>query len=117
MTLYGIASCDSCRKARHWLDRWGAEYRFHDLRADGLPAERLRHWLSTVGWELLLNRRGRSWRELSADQRESLDADRARALLGEHPLLIKRPVLEVGDRVLVGFDERRYCEALSRDRV
>lgn len=106
--LYGISNCDSCRKARRWLDGQGVAYRFHDLRVDGLPAERLDRWLAAVGWETLLNRRGRSWRELPAEQREDLDESRARALIQRYPLLVKRPVLEAGQRVLVGFDAERY---------
>lgn len=111
--LYGIANCDSCRKARRWLDGQGVKYRFHDLRGDGLPEDRLDHWLAAVGWETLLNRRGRSWRELPSGQREALDADRVHALLLTQPLLVKRPVLEAGRTVLVGFDAERYRQLLT----
>lgn len=113
--LYGISNCDSCRKARRWLDEQGIDYRFHDLRADGLPEDRLAHWLAAVGWETLLNRRGRSWRELPSEQREALGADRVRALLLAQPLLIKRPVLETEQTVMVGFDAARYRALLSDD--
>jgi arsenate reductase len=113
ITLFGIVNCDSCRKARRWLDGQGIDYRFHDLRADGLTVERLNRWLAAVGWETLLNRRGRSWRELPAEQREDPDESRARTLLERHPLLVKRPVLEAGQTVLVGFDAARYKALLK----
>ncbi len=110
VTLYGIPNCDTVRKARKWLDAHGIDYRFHDFRRDGLPAERLRAWAQAVGWETLLNRRGATWRQLPAEAREGIDAERALALMAEQPTLIKRPVLEQAGGVTVGFDEARYAE-------
>ncbi len=103
MILYGIPTCDSCRKLRRRLDEEARPHDFHDLRADGLPEARLDAWLSALGWEALLNRRGTTWRRLPAERREPLDATRARALMLAHPLLVKRPVVELDDQVYVGL--------------
>lgn len=106
--LFGIPSCDSVRKARQWLDGRGIAYVFHDLRKDGLDAKRLAAWVAQAGWETLLNRRGSTWRQLPVAQREGLDAKRAQALMLQQPTLIKRPVLETGVDLEVGFDADRY---------
>lgn len=108
VTLYGIKSCDTCRKARRWLDAGGFDYRYHDLREDGVDAGVLRRWCRQLGWEALLNRRSTTWRSLDQSERAGLDADSAVALMRRHPTLIKRPVLEAGDAVLAGFSESRY---------
>ena len=110
ITLYGIKNCDTVKKARKWLDEHGVDYRFHDFRADGLDMKRLEAWIKAVGWEALLNRRGTTWRKLSEGEREGIDARRAAALMLEHPTLIKRPVIEHGKQVLVGFDPKAYAE-------
>ena len=104
ITLYGIRNCDTVKKARKWLDEHGVNYRFHDFRADGLEAKKLDAWISAAGWETLLNRRGTTWRRLPEDVREGIDGKRAAALMLEQPTLIKRPVIEHGTQVLVGFD-------------
>ncbi|WP_018169941.1 MULTISPECIES: ArsC family reductase [unclassified Thioalkalivibrio] len=103
IALYGIANCDTVRKARRSLDAAGVGYRFVDVRKDGLAADRLRGWVDAVGWETLVNRRGTTWRQLPDDQREGLDAERAIALMLEHPALIKRPVIEQDDAITVGW--------------
>ncbi len=108
-TLYGIKNCDTVRKARKWLEARGVDYRFHDLRADGLAAADLDRWLTAVGWEVLLNRRGTSWRQLDAAVRDGVDAAKARELMLEQPTLIKRPVLEQAGTVRVGFSEADYA--------
>lgn len=107
--LYGIPNCDSVRKARRWLDGRGVAYVFHDFRKDGLDAKQLAGWLKQAGWETLLNRKGTTWRQLPAEQREGVDAKRAQALMLEMPTLIKRPVLETGKDLEVGFDADRYA--------
>ncbi|OOG27187.1 ArsC family reductase [Thioalkalivibrio denitrificans] len=110
ITLYGIKNCDTVKKARKWLDDHGVDYRFHDIRADGLDMKRLNAWIKAVGWETLLNRRGTTWRKLPEAEREGIDARRAAALMLAHPTLIKRPVIEHGEQVLVGFDPKAYAE-------
>ncbi len=106
--LYGLKTCDTCRKARRHLDAAGVDYRFQDLRADGVDGERLRRWEAAVGWEQLLNRRSTTWRQLDEADRADLTAERAVALMIDHPTLIKRPVLEYGERVLVGYRASDY---------
>lgn len=110
LTIYGIPNCDTCRKARKWLTEHKLEHRFHDFRADGLDASRVRHWVDAVGWEALLNRRSATWRQLSASAREQLTADKAVALMVAHPTLVKRPVAETDGAVLVGFAVDEYAK-------
>ena len=105
LVLHGIPNCDTVRKARRSLDAAGVGHRFVDLRKDGLEEKRLRRWVDAVGWETLINRRGATWRRLSQDQREDLDAEYAIALMLEQPTLIRRPVIEHGDRVHVGWSD------------
>lgn len=113
IVLYGIKNCDTVKKARRWLDARGIDYRFHDFRADGLEEERLAGWIGTCGWETLLNRRGTTWRKLPEAARSDLDEAKAAALMLREPTLIKRPVLETGREILVGFKEAEYAERLS----
>lgn len=112
-TLYGIKNCDTVRKARRWLDERGIDYRFHDLRSDGLDRAALEAWVAELGWESLLNRRGTTWRRLPEGDREDLDASNAVRLMLEHPALIKRPVLELESRRMVGFSHKAYEEAFA----
>jgi arsenate reductase len=106
--LYGIPNCDTCRKARKWLDRKGIEYRFHDVRADGLDENTIRKWTGAVDWKKLLNTRSTTWRSLTDKDRQDLDEKRAIELMLQHPTLIKRPVAECRDEILVGFSEDSY---------
>jgi arsenate reductase len=106
--LYGISNCDSVRRARRWLDGQGIAYTFHDFRKDGLDAARLSAWTRQAGWEALLNRKGTTWRQLPAGRREGIDAGQAQALMLEQPTMIKRPVMEAGKHLEVGFDADRY---------
>lgn len=111
-TLYGLKNCDSCKKARAWLDGHGARYRFHDFRLDGLDAGLLNRMARQLGWEAMLNRRGTTWRQISASVSSDLTADLALDLMLQHPALIKRPVLCHDDRWLLGFSADRYSEVL-----
>ncbi|WP_245481766.1 MULTISPECIES: ArsC family reductase [unclassified Mesorhizobium] len=106
--MYGITTCDTVRKARVWLDGHDVAYRFHDFRAEGLDAKRLDGWVGKVGWEKLLNRGSTTFRELPDNDKQSLDEKKAKALMLAKPTVIKRPVLEVGDRILVGFKADVY---------
>lgn len=115
-TIYGIKNCDTVRKARRWLDQRGVTYRFHDFRSDGLDEPTLARWCAALGWETLLNRRGRRYRELPPERTENLNADTAQLLLLEEPVLIKRPVLEHGEHVQVGFRESEW-DALFTERA
>jgi len=107
-TLYGIRNCDTVKKARKWLEAHEVNYTFHDFRDDGLDPRTLSKWTAQLGWEALLNRRSTSWRQLEEADRTGLDATKAQALMLRQPTLIKRPVLEGQDQVLVGFSEQTY---------
>lgn len=105
ITVYGLKSCDTCRKALQWLEQQGIVHRFHDVRSDGLDKATVRRWVRHAGWETLLNRRGATWRKLPESERENIDADRAVTLMHAHPALIKRPVFEMDRALRVGFTE------------
>lgn len=106
--LYGIANCDTVRKARKWLSSHDVDCQFHDFRKDGLTARQLRHWATVVGWETLLNRRGQTWRKLPDKDKADLNEANALKLMLAEPTLIKRPVLEMDSRVHVGFKDADY---------
>jgi Spx/MgsR family transcriptional regulator len=107
LVVYGIANCDTVRRARRDLTAARLEHRFHDFRKDGLDAALLDRWLGSVGWDALLNRRGTTWRQLPAETRDGIDATRARSLMLEQPSLILRPVIERAGEILVGWDADR----------
>ncbi|WP_404356368.1 ArsC family reductase [Methylotuvimicrobium sp. KM1] len=107
-TLYGIKNCDTIKKARKWLDQNGIDYRFHDYREDGLTTELLKNFLARSDWQTLLNQRSTSWRQLDAAQKSDLDEDKALKLMLETPTLIKRPVLDNGGQLVVGFKAEQY---------
>lgn len=109
--LYGISNCDTVRAARRWLGDRGVEYRFHDLRKDGVDGALMRTWQAHTDVTQLLNRRSRTWRELQDKDKQDIDAARAAALMQSHPTLIKRPLLHHKQKLIVGFDEPAY-EAL-----
>ncbi|WP_029013899.1 ArsC family reductase [Niveispirillum irakense] len=108
VTIYGIKNCDTMKKARTWLDTRGIAYRFHDYKTDSIDRATLEGWENRVGWQVLLNRAGTTFRKLPDDAKEGLDGPRAIALMLEQPSMIKRPVLAVGDTLLVGFKPPDY---------
>jgi Spx/MgsR family transcriptional regulator len=110
--VYGIPNCDTVKKARAWLTGQGVEYRFHDFKKDGVPPERLDAWLQAAGGELLLNRKGTTWRRLDgASQLAAQDAAGARALMLREASVIKRPVVEWSDgSITIGFTPERFAE-------
>jgi len=113
VTLYGIKNCDTMKKARTWLDGHQVQYAFHDYKASGIDAASLARWCGKVGWETLLNRSGTTFRKLPDGQKTDLTERKAVALMLEQPSMIKRPVLEVGARVLVGFKPDVYAGLLK----
>ena len=113
ITMYGITNCDTIKKARVWLESHDVAYRFHDYRVEGLEADRLDGWSGKVGWEILLNKASTTFRELSDTDRLSLDESKAKALMLANPTMIKRPVLDLGDRILVGFKPDVYQQAVG----
>lgn len=114
ITLYGIKNCDTVKKARAWLDGRGVAYAFHDYKTAGVDETRLRLWAAELGWDRLLNRSGTTFRKLPDAEKRDLTEDKAIAMMLAQPSMIKRPVLDLGDRRLVGFSELAWADALSR---
>ena len=114
ITLHGIKACDTMKKARAWLDANGVAYAFHDYKARGIDRATLAGWVDRLGWEVLLNRAGTSFRKLPDADRTGLDADKAIGLMLANPSMIKRPVLAAGGRLLVGFRPAEYAAAFAR---
>ena len=113
VTIYGIRNCDTMKKARAWLDKQGVAYGFHDYKTAGIERGRLECWTAEVGWETLLNRAGTTFRKLPDSDRQGLTEDKAIALMAAQPSMIKRPVLDLGGRLLVGFKPGQYAEAFG----
>lgn len=112
--VYGLKNCDTCRKARKWLDAEGVAHQFHDVRADGLTVEDLTNWVQALGWESLLNRRGTTWRGLPDTVKADVDEAKAVALMQEHPALIKRPVFDLGGSYILGFAAKQQEELKAK---
>ncbi len=109
VTIYGIKNCDTMKKARSWLDGRGVAYAFHDYKAAGIDAATLSGWAKKVGWETLLNRAGTTFRKLPDAEKDGVDEGRALALMQAQPSMIKRPVLDVDGKLLVGFKPEAYA--------
>jgi arsenate reductase (glutaredoxin) len=107
-TLYGIKNCDTMKKAHAWLDAKGVAYTFHDYKAEGIDRARLESWMRSVGWETLLNRAGTTFRKLPEADKAGIDEGRALALMLDQPSMIKRPVLDLGGKLLIGFKPDLY---------
>ena len=113
VTIYGIKNCDTMKKARDWLDARGIAYAFHDYKSAGIERGRLEAWAREVGWETLLNRAGTTFRKLPETDKTGLTAAKAVALMLAQPSVIKRPVLDIGGKLLVGFKAEQYEQAFS----
>ncbi|WP_260598097.1 ArsC family reductase [Sphingomonas endolithica] len=111
--LYGIANCDTVKKARVWLEAQGVAYTFHDYKKAGIDAATLRGWSARLGWEALLNRAGTTFRKLPEAARADLDEDKAIALMLAQPSMIKRPVIVQGDTLLAGFKPDTYLGQIT----
>ncbi|TAJ25723.1 MAG: ArsC family reductase [Reyranella sp.] len=109
VTIYGIKNCDTMKKARAFLDKKGVAYDFHDYKAAGIERGRLEGWARKAGWEKLLNRAGTTFRKLPDKDKEGITEARAIALMIAQPSMIKRPVLEAGGKLLVGFKPEEYA--------
>ena len=112
LTLYGIPNCDTVKKARHWLEQHGVSYRFHDYKKAGIDAATLKRWCQELGYGQVLNQRGTSWRKLTEAERSPLNESRALQLMQAQPSLIKRPLIDTGSRLLLGFSESSYQSLL-----
>lgn len=109
-TLYGIKNCDTIKKARAWLSANNIDYTFHDYRQDGLDTQWLEQAEQALGWELMLNKRGTTFRQLSEEQKLSVDKTAALALMLEYPAMIKRPILNHQNNYFIGFKAQQYVE-------
>ena len=107
-TIYGIKNCDTVKKARRWLEANGVDYRFHDIRSDGLDQSDLKTWMKTLDWETLLNRRGTTWRQLPESARQNINQASAIKIMLENPAIIKRPVLDHNNTLYLGFSTDSY---------
>jgi Spx/MgsR family transcriptional regulator len=107
-TMYGIRNCDTVKKARAWLEAKGVEYRFHDYKVSGVERDRLDRWCTELGWEKLINRSGTTFRKLPGSKKEVSSGEQAIALMLSQPSVIKRPVLELGSGLIVGFKPELY---------
>ena len=114
LTVYGIKSCDTCRKARKYFAEHDIEHQFHDLRDDGLDIQMLERWSSRIEWTKLLNKQSLTWRKVPEADREGINKDRAFALMLANPTLIKRPVLESDAYMAIGFSEKRFSDYLNK---
>ena len=109
ITIYGIKNCDTMKKARAWLDEHGVTYDFHDYKTAGIAKERLKGWSDELGWEILLNRAGTTFRKLPDSDKQGLNEKKALALMLAQPSMIKRPVLDLGGKRVVGFKPEIYA--------
>lgn len=116
ITIYGIKNCDTMKKAFAWLDKAGVGYTFHDYKKEGIDKKRLEAWSKEVGWETLLNRAGTTFRKLPDRDKEGLTAAKAIKLMLEQPSMIRRPVLDLGKTLLVGFKPDEYKAAVKASR-
>lgn len=114
LVCYGIKNCDTMKKARLWLESHKIAYEFVDYKQPGLVEAHLTDWNRRAGWQALLNTRGLMWKKLSPEERADVDENKALALLARYPAMIKRPVLDTGTTLLVGFDADRYTKELLK---
>ncbi len=114
-TIYGIKNCDTMKKARAWLDKYGVDYAFHDYKSAGIAKEKLEAWAKKAGWETVINRAGLTFKKLSDTDKEGLTEKKAIALMLKQPSMIKRPVLELPDgKLLIGFKPEAYGAAFGK---
>lgn len=111
--VFGIRRCDTMARAMTWLTDRHIEFQLHDYRKDGVPEDLLADWIARAGWASLVNTRGTTFRKLSPDQTADLDGVRAFTLLKAYPSAIRRPIVDRGNRLLIGFDADEWAEALT----
>ena len=113
LKVFGIKSCDTCRRAKKYLAEQDIEFRFHDVRDDGLDIQMLERWAARIEWQKLLNKHSLTWRKIPEVDRNDMTKDKAFALMIDRPTLLKRPVLESEKFLAVGFSEKRFAEFWS----
>jgi len=111
--MYGIKNCDTIKKALAWLNEHGVAHEFIDYKKAGVAESHLPDWAARAGWIVLLNKRGLMWKKLTDEERSTVDEEKALKLMAQYPALIKRPVLDTGNDLLVGFDPEIYAEKLK----
>lgn len=114
VTLYGIANCDTIKKARNWLREQAIEFDFHDYRKQGLQREQLQAMVSALGWEAMLNRRGTTWRGLPDGVKDNIDLESAMRVMLDNPAIIKRPILARNGQLHLGFKADQYQEIFNQ---
>ena len=114
ITIYGIKNCDTMKKARAWLESHGVAYGFHDYKTEGIAKDKLKTWSDALGWETLLNRAGTTFRKLPDADKEGLTERKALSLMLAQPSMVKRPVLEIEAKLLVGFKPEIYAKEVAR---
>jgi arsenate reductase len=118
MKLYGIKNCDTVKKAMKWLADNGVKYQFHDYKKDGVDLVKLAEFVKKFGFEKLLNRKGTTWRQLAEDEQKKITSDQAAlALMQEKPSVIRRPIIDLGERQVIGFEVGEYEEVFLEKRV
>jgi Spx/MgsR family transcriptional regulator len=111
--IYGIKACDTMKKARDWLDKAGVAYDFHDYKTQGVERAQLEAWVKVAGWETVLNKAGTTFRKLPDANKANIDAQKAISLMLAQPSMIKRPVVEHGGKIIVGFKPDVYASAFK----
>lgn len=113
ITVFGIKNCDTIKKARKWFESQNIAYQFHDYRADGLDQDWLKALITEHGWEIILNKKGTTYRQLPEDKKSNIDNESALALLMEHPAMIKRPIVQSESDFAIGFKESEYASKFA----
>ncbi|HIF18685.1 MAG TPA: ArsC family reductase [Cycloclasticus sp.] len=113
VVMYGIKNCDTIKKARKWLDTNGVEFTFHDYRKDGLTDELLKSLESSLGWEAMVNKRGTTWRKLPDETKDAMDKELAVQTMLDNPAIIKRPILNTGEVLELGFSDSAYQQLFT----
>jgi len=115
MKVYGIPNCNTVKKSVDWLKSNDLNFEFHDYKKEGITKEKLQEWSKEFGWEKLVNKKGTTWRALGPEQQQKIiNESSAIDLMVEKPSIIKRPVIELGDKLVVGFDEEQYNDNFKR---
>ena len=112
--LYGINNCDTVKKTKKWLENNHVSYEFHDFKKKGVNPVQLRSWVTKLGWEILLNKRSTTWRNLPEETKQNINEVLALVIMEEQPTIIKRPILETPTSCIVGFNEKNYQEILCQ---
>ena len=114
LKIYGIKACDTMKKAFTWLDAQGIDYQFHDYKQEGAPAAAVKRWIKQLGWEVVINKRGTTWKKLPQTRRDAMNPADALAAAQENPSLIKRPIIEQGTILLAGFNPDEWQQTLKK---